>query len=374
MKKANKRFTPDLVTELSDCEVFVYGSRRDRMHRVGAAKAAHDLFGADWDVAEGPTGRCYAIPLTHVRSEDMLPAIDRFVEYARAHPMQRFLLTRIGCGLGEYKDMDMAYLFRSCHEVPNISIPHQWLAGMLIDVTLGIDVPANSDHTPSVIDDHTLVRLCDEHLYEIGAGIRPSNISITMRYVSGRGSFGYAKFGDFFYHDGCYWLWDTDDHWAGVHDQGVVEATFHDQCRDRGYVRPVINAGIETHCTDRHKRHIFTGDVLSVSKRSGLRPHTLALGRLGTGEMASYAFMLDNHSLTISECSSQHWQLTRIGTIFYQLPAEPLAIDVANAAYHFNMNDAFDRGPLKARYTPNFDLEEWEYDALKMIGAEFNWQ
>lgn len=206
MKKANKRFTPDLVTELSDCEVFVYGSRRDRMHRVGAAKAAHDLFGADWDVAEGPTGRCYAIPLTHVRSEDMLPAIDRFVEYARAHPMQRFLLTRIGCGLGEYKDMDMAYLFRSCHEVPNISIPHQWLAGMLIDVTLGIDVPANSDHTPSVIDDHTLVRLCDEHLYEIGAGIRPSNISITMRYVSGRGSFGYAKFGDFFYHDGCYWL------------------------------------------------------------------------------------------------------------------------------------------------------------------------
>ena len=28
---------------------------------------------------------------------------------------------------------------------------------------------------------------------------------------------------------------------------------------------------------------------------------------------------------------------------------------------------------LMARYTPNFDQEEWKYKALELIGAEFNW-
>ena len=29
---------------------------------------------------------------------------------------------------------------------------------------------------------------------------------------------------------------------------------------------------------------------------------------------------------------------------------------------------------LMARYTPNFDKEEWKYEALKTIGAEFHWE
>ena len=29
---------------------------------------------------------------------------------------------------------------------------------------------------------------------------------------------------------------------------------------------------------------------------------------------------------------------------------------------------------LMARYTPNFDKEEWKYEALAVIGAEFHWE
>ena len=48
-------------------QVFVFGSNLSGIHGGGAAQAAHELYGARWGVAEGRTGRCYAIPTVRAR-------------------------------------------------------------------------------------------------------------------------------------------------------------------------------------------------------------------------------------------------------------------------------------------------------------------
>ena len=71
MKINHKRFIPDRVEQLSNCEIFVFGSNLEGMHMGGAARIAHEKFGAEWGVGDGPTGRCYAIPTMHGRLEDI---------------------------------------------------------------------------------------------------------------------------------------------------------------------------------------------------------------------------------------------------------------------------------------------------------------
>ena len=46
--------TPRHITHLSKCEVFVFGSNLAGHHRGGAARMAHELFGAEWGVGSGP--------------------------------------------------------------------------------------------------------------------------------------------------------------------------------------------------------------------------------------------------------------------------------------------------------------------------------
>ena len=50
------------ITELKPNQVFVFGSNMRGVHGAGAARDARLLFGAETGVAEGFTGRCYAIP------------------------------------------------------------------------------------------------------------------------------------------------------------------------------------------------------------------------------------------------------------------------------------------------------------------------
>ena len=102
MKVNNKRFTPDRVERLSNCEIFVFGSNIEGEHMGGAARFACEKFGAEWGVGDGPTGQCYAIPTMHGGLEDIRPYAEKFIAYAKAHPMNRFLLTRVGCGIAEF--------------------------------------------------------------------------------------------------------------------------------------------------------------------------------------------------------------------------------------------------------------------------------
>ena len=246
MKINHKRFTPDKVERLSNCEIFVFGSNLEGRHMGGAARFAYEKFDAEWGVGDGPTGRCYAIPTMHGGLESIRPYAEKFIAYAKEHPMNRFLLTRVGCGIAGFKDSDMAQLFEDALDVPNIAYPRQWLPYMTIDYTLGLKTPRGKKAVPPVVSDNVLKRLCDQHLYEIGTGIKTFLPSIKVRYVAENKKFGYAHFGDFFFYGDDFYVWDLDDKYLEDHNQYVVEEVFNDECEGRGYARRVIFAGVQT--------------------------------------------------------------------------------------------------------------------------------
>ena len=55
------RITPDVITELKDNEIFIFGSNLSGRHGKGAAKTALG-WGAKWGQAKGLQGKTYGIP------------------------------------------------------------------------------------------------------------------------------------------------------------------------------------------------------------------------------------------------------------------------------------------------------------------------
>ena len=377
MKINRKRFTADKVERLSKCEIFVFGSNLEGMHAGGAARVAYEKFGAEWGVGDGPTGKCYAIPTMHGGLEEIRPYAKKFIEYAKAHPMNRFLLTRVGCGIAGFKDSDMAQLFEDALDVPNIAYPRQWFPFMLIGITLGLKIPREKTVAPLVISDMILKNLCEQHLYEIGAGISKFLPNIKVRYVAENKKFAYAKFGDFFFFGDEFYVWELDDKYLDDHNQDVVEAVFNDECKGRGYARRVIFAGVQTEFKDCNGENIYTGDVIKIEKDQ-FRTEHLAVGALCSEEgIGSYCFILDNHSWSLGDCNRQQYKMTRVGTVFYQLDAGD-CIGVNQRTMQFNgWRDTEEEKQLKilmAKFTPNFDQELWKYQGLEILGAEYDWR
>ena len=377
MKINHKRFTPDLVEQLSNCEIFVFGSNLEGMHMGGAARVAHQKFGAEWGVGDGPTGRCYAIPTMHGGLESIRPYAEKFIAYAKEHPMNRFLLTRVGCGIARFKDSDMAQLFEDALDVPNIAYPRQWLPFMAINYTLGFKAPREKKAAPPVVSDNVLKRLCDQHLYEIGTGIKTFLPSIKVRYVAENKKFGYAHFGDFFFYGDDFYVWDLDDKYLEDHNQYVVEEVFNDECEGRGYARRVIFAGVQTEFKDSNGETIYTGDVIKV-ERDQCRTEHLAVGALSHDDgIGTYCFILDNHSWSLADCNRQQHKMTRVGTVFYQLCAGDF-IGVNQRTMNFtgwrDTEEDRKQKVLMAKFTPNYDQELWKYQGLEILGAEYDWR
>lgn len=106
----------DVIRELDDNEVFVFGSNSAGRHGKGAALAAM-RFGAKYGQGEGHYGRTYAIPTKdrHLRRHGkkwIKSFVDKFLYYARENPQYTFLVTAIGCGLSGYKVEDIAPMFK----------------------------------------------------------------------------------------------------------------------------------------------------------------------------------------------------------------------------------------------------------------------
>lgn len=102
--------TPDIITDLRDDEIFVFGSNKEGRHIAGAARLAADAFGAEWGVGEGITGRCYAVP-TMSGMNDIKNAVAKLLYLAARTPEKTFLVTRIGCGIAGYTPEQIAPLF-----------------------------------------------------------------------------------------------------------------------------------------------------------------------------------------------------------------------------------------------------------------------
>ena len=120
--------TPELISELNDCERFVFGSNLRGYHGGGAARLAYEKFGAEWGVGVGPTGKCYAIPTMQGGVETIRPYVDQFIEYAKQNPSKIFLVTRIGCGIAGFTDEEIAPLFASAIGMENVALPREFIS------------------------------------------------------------------------------------------------------------------------------------------------------------------------------------------------------------------------------------------------------
>ena len=119
----NRQYTPERITKLKENEIFVFGSNLAGSHGGGAARQAYEHFGAIWGQGVGLQGQSYGIPTMHGGVETIKPYVDEFVEYAKAHPELRFLVTRVGCGIAGFRDEDIAPLFAECVELENVFLP-----------------------------------------------------------------------------------------------------------------------------------------------------------------------------------------------------------------------------------------------------------
>lgn len=119
-------FTPEKITELCDNEVFVFGSNLAGCHAGGAARSAHERFGAVWGQGEGLQGQSYAIPTMHGGVETIAPYVDRFIEFAKAHQELHFWVTPIGCGIAGFSADEIAPLFREALTLSNVSLPESF--------------------------------------------------------------------------------------------------------------------------------------------------------------------------------------------------------------------------------------------------------
>ena len=96
--------------------IFVFGSNAAGRHGKGAALHARLYYGAESGVGIGHIGQCYAIPTKdqNLRSYDLATIrhyVESFLGYARIHPFLEFNVTKVGCGLANHKDEDIAPMF-----------------------------------------------------------------------------------------------------------------------------------------------------------------------------------------------------------------------------------------------------------------------
>ena len=127
-------YTPDYIDNLLPDQVFVFGSNILGYHAGGASRMAYKRFGAVWGQADGLQGQSYAIPVDYGKQkvgEDVIKeSIDRFIQFVKEHHEQQFLVTRIGCGIGGFKDKEMAVYFKKALDFDNISLPRSFVEAL----------------------------------------------------------------------------------------------------------------------------------------------------------------------------------------------------------------------------------------------------
>ena len=127
MSNIKQRITPEYITELSENEIFVFGSNLAGHHAGGAARIARRKFGAISGQGVGLQGQSYAIPTMQGGVETIKPYVDEFIRFAQAHKELTFLVTRIGCGIAGFDDKDIAPLFKEAISVENIALPASFI-------------------------------------------------------------------------------------------------------------------------------------------------------------------------------------------------------------------------------------------------------
>lgn len=111
--------------------IFVFGSNLAGRHGKGAAKEAHELWGAEYGVGEGLTGNSYAIPTKDKNLKtrgliDISISIFNMLNFAKNNPDMMFFITPIGTGLAGYDRKEIANLFAIYNVSNNVVFTHHW--------------------------------------------------------------------------------------------------------------------------------------------------------------------------------------------------------------------------------------------------------
>ena len=122
----NRRYTPEMITELGENEIFVFGSNLAGAHGGGAARVAYNKFGAVWGQGVGLQGQSYAIPTMHGGIKEIKPYVDEFIGFASNHPEYTFLVTKIGCGIADFAIEEIAPLFAEAVKLQNVVLPKEF--------------------------------------------------------------------------------------------------------------------------------------------------------------------------------------------------------------------------------------------------------
>lgn len=123
----NRRYTPEMITQLAGNEIFVFGSNLAGRHGSGAARLAYNRFGAIWGIGVGLQGHSYAIPTMHGGVEAIKPYVDQFIDFACMHPQYTFLVTKIGCGIAGFTEYEIAPLFAGAIALENVILPKEFV-------------------------------------------------------------------------------------------------------------------------------------------------------------------------------------------------------------------------------------------------------
>lgn len=121
-----EQYTPEHITSLKKDEIFVFGSNLEGMHAGGAARVAYEKFGAVMGQGVGLQGQSYAIPTMQGGVDTIEPYVKDFFRFADCHPELTFLVTRIGCGIAGFTDAEIAPLFVTAVQLPNVHLPESF--------------------------------------------------------------------------------------------------------------------------------------------------------------------------------------------------------------------------------------------------------
>lgn len=125
------KFTPDKITKLKKNQVFVFGSNEAGIHGAGAAKLAAQKFGAIYGVGYGLQGQSFGIPTKDLFIRTLpLDKVEfyvySFLTEVMEYPDTEFLVTKIGCGLAGYSELQIANLFKNKFIPENVILPESF--------------------------------------------------------------------------------------------------------------------------------------------------------------------------------------------------------------------------------------------------------
>jgi hypothetical protein len=103
-------------------EVFVFGSNLQGHHAGGAARQAHEHFGAIGGVGVGLQGQSYGIPTMELDLENIALYIKQFIDFAELTSQYTYYVTPVGTGIAGFSEEEMEEVWSRWELPANVNL------------------------------------------------------------------------------------------------------------------------------------------------------------------------------------------------------------------------------------------------------------